>query len=104
MSIKSKMLAAVATLATVGGVGAAGVLGTAATANAATPSCGPTCVDIFSQEFGSHRSPNVLLDVFHAYARIGQPIILYRASNDDPAEDFRRSTRAPWPTSSPPAW
>lgn len=56
----------------------------------ATPWCGPTCVaDIFSKEFGRHHSPNFLLDVFQAHARIGQPIILYRASTDDPAEDFR---------------
>jgi hypothetical protein len=58
------MLAAVATLATVGGAGTAGVL-------------------------GHHSDPGFLLDVFHAYARIGQPIILYRASTNDPAEDFR---------------
>jgi hypothetical protein len=89
MSIKSKMLAAVAALATVGGVGTAGVLGTAATAHAATPSCGPTCVDIFSEEFGRHISPNFLLDVFQRHARIGQPIILHQASTNDPAEDFR---------------
>jgi hypothetical protein len=89
MSIKSKVLATVATLATVGGVGTAGVLGTAATAHAATPSCGPTCVDIFSNEYGHHFSPNFLLDVYQAHARVGQKIILYRASNNDQAEDFR---------------
>jgi hypothetical protein len=55
----------------------------------ATPSCGPACVDIFDEEFGLHRSPNFLLDVFQAHATIGQRIILYRASNNDPAEDFR---------------
>ena len=59
MSIKSKVLATAATLALVGGVGTAGVLGTAATANAATPSCGGTCVDIFSQEFGHHSVPEL---------------------------------------------
>ena len=89
MSIKSKVLATAATLALVGGVGTAGVLGTAATANAATPSCGGTCVDIFSQEFGNHHDPSFVLDVYQQHIRIGQPIILYRASNDDPAEDFR---------------
>src|SRR5579862_7585192 len=89
MSIKSKVLATAATLALVGGVGTAGVLGTAATANAATPSCGGTCVDIFSQEFGHHHTPNYILDVFQQHVRIGQPIILYRTSNNDPAEDFR---------------
>ncbi len=89
MSIKSKVLATAATLALAGGVGTAGVLGTAATANAATPSCGPTCVDIFSQEFGQHHSPNYLLDVFQQRSHIGQPIILFQSSNSDPAEDFR---------------
>ena len=89
MSIKSKVLATAATLAVVGGVGTAGVLGTAATANAATPSCGGTCVDIFSQEFGHHNVPNFILDVYQQHIRIGQPIILYRSSNNDSAEDFR---------------
>ena len=89
MSIKSKVLATAATLTMVGGVGTAGVLGTAVTANAATPSCGSTCVDIFSQEFGHHSVPNFILDVYQQHIRIGQPIILYRSSNNDSAEDFR---------------
>jgi len=89
MSIKSKLLATAATLTMVGGVGTAGVLGTAATANAATPSCGGTCVDIFSQEFGHHSVPNFILDVYQQHIRIGQPIILYRSTNNDSAEDFR---------------
>ena len=59
------------------------------TANAATPSCGSTCVDIFSQEFGHHNVPNFILDVYQQHIRIGQPIILYRSSNNDSAEDFR---------------
>ena len=88
MSIKGRVLAAVAVLATVG-VGPAGVPGAAATAHAATPSCGHACVDILSPEFGHHHSPNFLLDVYHARTSIGQPIILYRASTNDPAEDFR---------------
>ncbi len=89
MSIKSKVLATAAALTTVGGVGMAGMLGTATTATAATPSCGPTCIDIFSQEFGHHSDPQFVLDVFQAHARVGQPVILYRASDNDPAEDFR---------------
>ncbi len=89
MSIKSKVLATAAALTMVGGVGTAGVLGTAVTANAATPSCGSTCVDIFSQEFGHHSVPNFILDVYQQHIRIGQPIILYRSSNNDSAEDFR---------------
>ncbi len=89
MSIKSKVLATAATLTMVGGVGAAGVLAPATPANAATPSCGLTCIDIFSHQFGHHRAPNYLLDVWQQHIRIGQPIILYRSSNNDLAEDFR---------------
>ena len=84
MSIKSKILAAAATLTLVGGLGVTGELA----ANAATPSCGNHCIDIFSNEFGTHHSPNFVLDVLRQGARVGQPIILYRTSNSDPAEDF----------------
>jgi hypothetical protein len=89
MSIKSKVLVAAATVTMVTGVGAAGVLATATTANAITPSCGATCVDIFSRQFGHHFATNFLLDVWRQHITIGQPIILYRTSNNDIAEDFR---------------
>ena len=84
MSIKSKLLAGAATLALVGGVGTAGAL----TATAATPSAGPNAIDIFSRTFGTHRTPNFVLDVLRQGAKVGQPIILFRTSNTDPAEDF----------------
>ncbi len=84
MSIKSKLLAAAATLTLVGGLGASGELA----ANAATPSCGSHCIDIFSNEFGTHHTPNFVLDVSKGTARVGQAVILYRASNSDAAEDF----------------
>jgi len=87
MSIKSKVFAAAATLTLIGGVGAAGAI----TANAATPSCGPTCVDPFSYQFGTHHTPNYVLDVFRQGEKTGQPIILFRSSNNDPAEDFTAS-------------
>ena len=89
MSIKRRVLATAAALALLGGTGTAGVLGTAATANAATPSCGGTCVDIFSQEFGHHHAPAFLLDVQGQVQKIGTPVILFAASDDDPAQDFR---------------
>jgi hypothetical protein len=90
MSIKSKVLATAATLALVGGVGTAGVLGTAATANAATPSCGPRCLDLFSPLFGSYGTgqSGFVMDVWRQHIKIGQPIILFRSSQYDPAEDF----------------
>jgi hypothetical protein len=95
MSFKSKMLAGAAALALVGGLGTAGTL----SASAATPSCGPGffdpatgiisgCVNVFSRQFGTHRSPNFVVDVFRQGAKLGQPIILFRTSNSDPAEDF----------------
>jgi hypothetical protein len=84
MSFKSKMLAGAATLALVGGVGTAGAL----SASAATPSCGGNCIDIFSHQFGTHKSPNFVVDVFQRGAKVGQPIILFRTSNSDPAEDI----------------
>ena len=87
MSIKSKVLAAAATLTLVGGVGVAGAL-TAGTAAAATPSCGNSCINVFSHQFGTHRSPNYVVDVLRQGEKVGQPIILFRTANFDPAEDW----------------
>ena len=87
MSIKSKVLAAAATLTLVGGVGAAGTLG-ASSASAATPSCGPLCVNLFSYQFGTHASPNYTVDVLRQGEKVGQPIILFRTANYDPALDW----------------
>jgi hypothetical protein len=86
MSIKSKVLAGAATLTLVGGVGAAGVFG-ASTASAATPSCGGGCINLFSHQF-SGTSPNYVVDVLRQGEKTGQPIILFRQANYDPAEDF----------------
>ena len=84
MSFKSKVFAAAVTVTVVGGVGTVGML----SAGAATPSCGNRCIDIFSRQFGTHRTPNFVMDVWRQGARVGQPIILFRTSNSDPAEDF----------------
>src|SRR6266699_4414492 len=84
MSIKSKVVAATAALTLVGGVGAV----TALSASAATPSCGRDCLDLISREFGTHNHPNFVVDVLRQGAQVGQPIILFRTSNSDPAEDF----------------
>ena len=84
MVSRARCFAAAATLALVGGVGTVGAL----SASAATPSCGHNCIDIFSRAFGTHRTPNFVLDVLRQGAKVGQPIILFRTSNTDPAEDF----------------
>jgi hypothetical protein len=87
MSFKSKIAAAATTLALVGGVGTAGVL-TAGTASAATPSCGIACLNLFSYQLGTHNSPNFTVDVLRQGEKVGQPIILFRTANYDPALDW----------------
>jgi hypothetical protein len=86
MSVNSKVLGAAVTLILVGGV-AAGTL-SAAPAGAATKSCGPRCIDLFSRQSGTYRHPNLVLDVLRQAERVGQPLIMYRASHIDPGEDF----------------
>jgi hypothetical protein len=83
-SIKSKVFAAAATVTLVGGITAVGSI----SAKAATPSCGPTCINIFSREFGKHNSPNFVVDVWRQSSKVGTPVILFRTSDTDPAEDF----------------
>jgi hypothetical protein len=84
MSIKSKVFAAAATLTLVGGVGAVG----ASAAHAATPSAGPSAIDIFSRDFGTHAHPNFTLDTLRQGEKVGQPQILFRTANFDPALDY----------------
>jgi hypothetical protein len=80
MSIRGKVMAAAAVMTVVGGVSAVGTL----TAQAATPSCYQHCIDLYSQKFGNQ----FVLDVLLQHAKAGEPITLYRASNNDKAEDF----------------
>jgi hypothetical protein len=84
MSVKSKVFAAAATLTLVGGVGAAGAM----SASAATPSCGFTCIEVFNHNFGTHSHPNFVLDTLRQGEKVGQPQILFRVANSDPAEDY----------------
>src|ERR1700753_2713898 len=81
MSIKAKIATGAATFGLVGGgLGMAGTL----TASAATPSCGSTCVSLFTQKVGT----GYVTDVFQARSAKDQPVILFQSSNSDPAEDF----------------
>ncbi|MDQ2815327.1 MAG: hypothetical protein M3Z75_26655 [Actinomycetota bacterium] len=86
MSIKSKVFAAAAALTLVGGAGA--VAATATAANAATPSCGSYCIDIFNHDFGTHAHPAFVQDTYRQGEKVGQPQILFRVANFDPAEDY----------------
>jgi hypothetical protein len=84
MSIKKKVLVVAATMTMVGGVSAVGLLPAMAT----TPSCNDgNCITAFSYEFG----PAFILDVLRQGEKVGQPLILFRNSNTDPAEDFTLS-------------
>ncbi|MBV9792436.1 MAG: hypothetical protein JO016_00730 [Actinobacteria bacterium] len=81
MSVKAKIAAGAATFAMVGGgLGMAGTL----TASAATPSCGDSCVSLYTQKFGTHD----YVDVYQQRAAAGQESILFQGSNSDPALDF----------------
>ena len=80
MSIKKKVLAVAATMTMVGGVSVVGLLPAAAN----TPSCGGDCVTVFGDEFG----PAFVLDVLRQGEKVGQPIIQFRNSDSDPAEDL----------------
>jgi len=58
---------------------------------AATPSCGPTCIDLSNALYGTSSNPAfVLADVPQAQ-NVGQPLTLARASNANPGEDFTSS-------------
>jgi len=88
MSLKSKLFASAAALTMVSGVGFAGAL-TAGTASAETPSCGPTCVDLFNYGPGSSLlNPSYLLDSYKQEQATGSPLILFATNNTDPAQDF----------------
>ena len=80
MSIRGKLVAAAAVVTLTGGVSAVGTL----SAQAATPSCYEHCIELYTQKFGSF----FILDVLLGRGKAGQPITLYRSSNNDPAEDF----------------
>ena len=61
---------------------------TAGHADAATPSCGSTCIDVFSHQFGTFADPSFVMDSYKQGSTAGTPVILFRTSNSDPAEDF----------------
>jgi hypothetical protein len=79
MSIKKKVLAVAATMTMVGGLSAVGLLPAAAS----TPSC-DDCYNYYGYDFGD----SFVLDVLRQGEKVGQPIIQFRDSDSDPAEDF----------------
>lgn len=84
MSITRRMLAAAATLTVAGGLAVVGTL----SASAATPQCGPHCIQVFSAEFGTPTQPSFVETVFQGVAQAGQPTILAGPSSSNPAGDL----------------
>jgi|tagenome__1003787_1003787.scaffolds.fasta_scaffold19933417_1 hypothetical protein len=84
MSMKRRLLIAAVTFGVVFGAGAVASLPAAA----ATPQCGPHCVQVFSAEFGTATSPNFVESVFLGLPVAGVPTILRRPSSSNPAGDM----------------
>jgi hypothetical protein len=87
LSIKRKVLAAVATLTIVAGVSAAAT----GAASAATPECAAVavCISVFSSELGTHDEPNFVEAVLGGGgANVGQPVGLKRADKFDATQDI----------------
>lgn len=90
MSVRSKIAATAGALALLAGVIAASPV----SSWAATPSCGASCPDIYPQEYAAASiggAPQFVLDTYRQGHKAGTPVILFRASNADPAEDFTYS-------------
>jgi hypothetical protein len=84
MFINRTVKAVIATLTIIGGVSATAPL----SATAATTACGSQCGSVFSRELGSYSQAGPVEDVLGGVAKVGQPVILKRASNSDPSEDI----------------
>jgi hypothetical protein len=86
MSIKTKVLAAVATLTAASGLAAVET----APATAATPQCRAVagCIQIFSAKFGTNANPGFVETVFRGIAAAGQPTIVAPPSSSGPAGDL----------------
>ncbi|HEV2698978.1 MAG TPA: hypothetical protein VGU90_13355, partial [Terriglobales bacterium] len=64
-------------------------------AHAATPSCGTSCIEPFSHEWGKR----LVMDAIHGGVGVQhQKVILFRASHDDAAEDFTFSVQGTVPS------
>ncbi|GAA1654747.1 hypothetical protein [Georgenia ruanii] len=84
MAIHHKFFTAAATFALLFAASAAASL----PAGAATPQCGPHCIQVFSAKFGTPTSPTFVESVFRGHPAAGVPAILARPSSSDPAGDM----------------
>lgn len=92
MSVRNRIFSAALALALGGGISAA----VTPAADAATPGCGATCLDIFDSAGGPPASPAFVLEALGGgLGRVGQPVVLARASSTNKAEDFDSLSAAP---------
>jgi hypothetical protein len=84
MSMKSKVLAAVAAATLAGGLSAVGTVA----ASAATPQCGQSCVEVYSAKFATPASLGFVETVFLGIPLRGVPTEVSPASSSNPAEDL----------------
>jgi hypothetical protein len=95
LSIKRKVLAAVAALTIVCGVSAAAT----GAASAASPQCAEHCISVFSSELGTYDQLNFVEAVLgDGEARIGQPVGLKQANKFDPTQDIKPDAPVPMAT------
>ena len=86
LSIRGRVLIAVATLACVAGVSAAAP----GAARAATPPCGAGCISVFSSALGTPDEPNFVEAVLDGgAAQVGQPVGLKPATRFDATLDIK---------------
>lgn len=57
-------------------------------AQAGTAFCGTSCMNLYNPYLGTAKRPNVVMEVLAQSATVGAPLVLARASNQDPGEDF----------------
>jgi hypothetical protein len=84
MPIRKRLFAAAATLVVCFAASTAASL----PASAATPQCGPHCIQVFSAKFGTPTSPKFVESVFLGIPVAGVPTILARPSSSNPARDM----------------
>lgn len=84
MSIRNKLISALATLGLIGGA----VVAETVPAGAATAACGEHCIEVYSTLFGSESNPKFVETVFHGVAKAGQPTILAPYSATGSAADL----------------
>jgi hypothetical protein len=79
---------------------AAGILGVAgglapAPAVAATPGCGPRCIQVFSAKYGTAADPVFVETVYQGAAMVGVPTVMAAPSTSDPSGDIIVSAAGP---------